>query len=179
MREWAEEEFERAANSTRLGEKTVAACRDVLVGKMTGAAAADKHGILPPHVSRGIKVLTERRDALRQRDRQTARALQAREAAASVSGLLKAAAMEAARSIKGVPWVIRDAVAGQTYEGAGVVKVGGFLVQDIGRVGVIHDLKNVALEPELGKRLEIVYPKEGKAKVAEIPLDRGTRERGR
>lgn len=179
MRLWAEEEFDRVAQNTRQSANTIAACREVLVHGMTGVEAGQKHGVLPPHVSRGIKVLEERRKELRKWDQQNRKALQTMEVAASVTGLLKAAALEAARSIKGDGWIIREAIPGEIYEGSGVVKTGGYYVQDIGRVGVVHDLKNVDLDPELGKRVEITYSKSGKGTVTEIPLNLGTREHSR
>lgn len=178
--EWTEKEFKRVAVQTRLGEKTVAACHDVLVLGTTGAEAAERHGLRPPHVSRGLKVLGEKRTELRALDAKDVKALKLMEAVHGVTSLLNAAAREAAQSIKGEGWIIRESVPGDTYEGAGVVKVGGFFVQDIGRVGVLHSLQDLASEPMLGKRLEIVYPRtEGKGVVNEIALGLGTRSKER
>lgn len=173
---WTEKEFDRTVEHSRLGEKMVAACRDVLTLGMTGVEAAQKHSVLPPHISRGLKALREKREELRAHDIENANALKAMDAVTDISSLLKAAAREAAQSIKGSGWIIRDSEPGQVYQGAGVVKAGGFFVQDIGRVGVVHDLKNLEIEPVLGKSLEITYPNEGKGTVKDVPLERGRRE---
>lgn len=176
---WTEEEFKRVADHTRLEEKTVAACREVLVLGVSGVVAADKYEMLPPHVSRAIKKMRETREELRATDLANAKALELMNSADGVVSLLNAAAREAAQSIKGANWIIRDSVPGQTYEGAGVVKVGGFFVQDVGRVGILHDLKNLEQEPVLGKLFEISYPREGKGSVKDISLERGTRQKDR
>ncbi len=186
---WEKIEFDRVANETRLGKSMIAACRDVLVDGTTGAEAAKKHDVLPPHISRSLKVLREKREELRMSDLETAKALRVMgvatkqlvvpETGPDMSSVLNAAAREAAQSIKGVGWVIREGAPGQSYEGSGVVKVGGFFVQDIGRIGIIHDLKNLDVEPVLGKRWEISYSSNGKGSVKDIPIDRGTRENER
>lgn len=169
---WDIKEFERVANGTRLQNKMIAACRDVLVDGRSGAEASLAHGVQPPHVSRALKLLREKRNELRASHLEHTWALNALE----LVDILKSAAKEAAQSIKGSGWIIRDAEAGKVYEGSGVVKAGGYFVQDLGRVGVIHDLKMLDTEPVLGKRLEITYGRDGRGVTSEVPLDKGTRE---
>lgn len=52
---WTEDEFQRVANTTRLSNRTLAACHDVLVGGVPSVDAATRHGVVPPQVSRGLK----------------------------------------------------------------------------------------------------------------------------
>lgn len=178
---WTVEDFERAARKTKLEKPTLDACRDVLVHGRKAVEAGRAHDVLPPHISRAVRRLGEELDKLRLEDQEAARAHRVANGDITVGEVFYAAAREAAQSIKGAGWIIRDAAPGNTYEGAGVVKVGGYFVQDTGRVGVIHDMRQLVGEPELGKRLEIRYPAqaEEKAQVAEISPDRGTRERSR
>lgn len=178
---WTEEEFKAAAEGTQLKDRTLAACHDVLCNGVKAVVASSFHDVQPPHISRAIKRLEERREELRVAEEQAARSLRVSDAGVTVAEVFYKAAREAAQNLKGEGWIIRDAAPGQVYEGTGVIKVGGYFVQDVGRVGVIHELNKLESEPVLGKRLEIRYSEHlnEKACIHEITPDRGTRERAR
>lgn len=175
---WTSEEFDAAAAGTKINKRTLDACRDVLVMGVKAVDAAQSHDVLPPHISRAKARLEERREELRIETLEKARTMRVLDGKMTVAELMHTAAREAAQNLKGAGWIIREPLPGQVYEGLGVIKLGGYFVQDVGRVGVIHDISALAAEPGLGKRLEIRYPQEQgeKAKVEEISPDRGTRQ---
>jgi hypothetical protein len=180
MKRWTEKEFDSVIeHMPRLAENTVKACREVLVNGLTGAEASRITGVLPPHISRALAKLGVKREELHENLLNQAKSLKVMNNAASIDSILRVAAMEAARSIKGQDWIIRQAQPGQTYEGNGVVMTGGYFVQDVGRVGVLHHVHNLNVEPILGKRIEIQYSEQGKGVLSEISMDKGTREKSR
>ena len=179
MMRWDEKEFDRVASATRLSVNMITACRDVLVNGMSGAEAARQHNFLPQPISRSLKGLRDVRAELRVTDREDAKAIGLIDVPSKRKNFLKTIAREAAQSIKGSEWIIRESKPGTAYEGTGVVKLGGYFVQDIGRLGILHDLKNLDIEPTIGKRLEINYALDGKGVVSEVQLEKGTREKER
>ncbi|OJW46237.1 MAG: hypothetical protein BGO63_03975 [Candidatus Accumulibacter sp. 66-26] len=175
---WTEEDFKAAAEGTQLKDRTLSACHDVLVKGVKAVDASAFHDVQPPHISRAIKRLGERLEEIRLVEQEAARSLRVSDAGVTVAEVFYKAAREAAQNLKGEGWIIREAVPGHVYEGTGVIKVGGYFVQDVGRVGVIHDMRNLESEPALSKRLEIRYSERvgEKARIQEIAPDRGTRE---
>jgi len=148
---WTEEDFQRVALSTKLSEKTLAACRDVLVEGKSGVDAAMLHGVLPAQVSRGKKNLEERLQELSanvekmSNSREAMKEYAIREAKLFAAGLAR----------------VEEAVPGGRYEGPGVLSTPGFIVQRVGRDLIVHDLGKLSQTPNLHSRLEIEYPKDG------------------
>lgn len=164
MHLWTEDAFQRTAISTKLSNRTLAACHDVLVDGLSGVEAGLLHHILPPQISRGLKVL---------RDRQ-AEMMENVGLMKDSKMELKSYAVQEARGIAGGDLVVEDAEPGRRYEGPGIVKTLGFMVQRVGRVGVIHDLGKLQQLPNMNAQLEIEYPKDGGlALVNEKLPDRG------
>lgn len=148
---WTEDDFQRIALSTRLSTRTVAACRAILVDGVSGVEAGALHKMHPAQISRALGVLRDRQEELVE----SAKTLQ------SESALLKYTAVQVAKNIVGAGLEIADAEPGKTYEGQVIVNTHGFLVQKVGRIGVIHDLGKLEARPTLNAVLEIKYPQNG------------------
>lgn len=162
---WTEPEFQRIALGTKLmerrSERTLAACREVLVEGVSGVDAAARHKMFPAQISRALGVL---------RDKQ-ADMVKSAEALKSDGALLKFTAAQVAKSMVGDGLVIEDAEPGKAYEGPVIVNTHGFVVQKVGRGGVIHDLGKLERMPPLNVSLSIVYLKnDEKAVVTEKSL---------
>lgn len=158
---WTEEEFQRIAGTTKLSARTLLGCHDVLVDGMAGVDVAALHGLFPAQISRGIAGLREKQAKLEEIEQVK---LQAKEAE-------KSFAVEAARVAVGKNLKVEDAEPGWSYEGAGIVQVGGFLVQKVGRIGVVHDLGKLQLVPKMNVSVTIEYPHDGKlAVVSEVKV---------
>lgn len=155
MSHWTEEEFQRIASTTKLSARTLLGCHDVLVDGAAGVDAAALHGLFPAQISRGIAGLREKQAKLEEIEQIK---LQAKEAG-------KPFAVEAARVAVGKDLTVEDAEIGWVYEGPVVAQVGGFLVQKVGRVGVVHDLGKLQLVPKLNVSVTIEYPHNGKLAV--------------
>ena len=54
MTKWSEAEFDRYAIGTKITERTLDACRDVLVNQVPGVEAARTRKLFPGQVSRAI-----------------------------------------------------------------------------------------------------------------------------
>lgn len=155
---WPDTEFQRVGKSTKLSARTLAACRDVLVEGMPGVDVAAQHAIKPAQISRALGVLRDRRDEISK----------SAELLKSETEVLKTTAAQVAKNIAGDGLVIVDAQAGQVYEGKMIVNTHGFMVQQIGRTGIMHDLGNLEKMPTLNTLLTIAYPASGgKALVRE------------
>jgi hypothetical protein len=155
---WTPEEFNRSAASTRLSDRTLVACQDVLVNGMSGVDAAERNNVLPAQISRGLATLREKREQYLStlKDRQSAK------------DILKASVIQYAREMAGENLVVKDAQPGLQYEGRAVVKLDGFLVQRNGRNATVHDLGKLDAVPRLDTYLVITYPEtEGLAAVEE------------
>lgn len=164
MRYWTEDEFQRTALSTKLSERTLAACRDVLVDGLSGVEAGLRHQILPAQISRGLKGLRERR----------AEMSESVELMKDSSEAMKAYAIQEARVAAPGFAGVEDAEPGRQYEGPGVMKTPGYFVQRVGTSLVIHDLGKLQQSPNMNARLEIAYPRDGGlASVKEKALDHG------
>lgn len=157
---WPEAEFQRVAISTKLSERTLAACRDVLVHGVAGIDSASTHGLKSSAISRGLGVLRDRREEI------------SKSAGVFLNEglLLRFAAAEAAKQFAGDGLTIVDAHPGFKYEGKIVAATHGFAVQQQGRFGIMHDLGNLDRIPTINTLLTIDYPIDGsKASVIEKP----------
>lgn len=148
---WDKTEFDAIAASTRLSDRTIKACAEVLVNGKSGVEAAELHEIFPAAISRGLKTLRERHAELQKQA----------EIRKDTKDTLKTAVVQSTREMVGDQFVIRDADMGQEYEGVGILKKDGFLVQKVGIGGVIHDLGRLMKVPQEGAYLKISYPKSG------------------
>lgn len=168
--QWTEADFQRVAHNTKLGERTKEACRSVLVDGVSGVDAAAKHKVFAAQISRGLATLRERK----QKMVQSAVSLQENTA------LLRFTAGQVAKAMFGEGLVVEDAQPGKQYEGPVVVNSHGFVVQKVGRSGVVHDLGNLDKLPVLNSPLTISYPKgSGQATVTQLELRQGSKELGR
>ena len=168
---WPENEFQRIALSTKLSARTVAACRDVLVADVAGVDAALTHQMFPAQISRALKVLRDRR----------AEMSRSAETLKDEGALLKYTAAKVAKSVAGEGLSISDAQPGRSYDGKVIVITHGFMVQQAGRSGVMHDLGNLDKSPTLNTSLTISYPLDGgRAMVNENKLpEKQARDVGR
>lgn len=156
---WTDPEFQRSALGTRLSDRTLAACRAVLVDGLSGVEAAAAHKMFPAQISRALGVL---------RDKQ-AEMINSAKTRKDDGALLKFTAEQIAKGMVGDGLEIVDAKPGKTYEGPVIVNTHGFLVQKVGRRGVIHDLGEFDKMPPANVPLSITYPAgKGKAHVNEM-----------
>lgn len=155
---WPEDEFQRVGISTKLSGRTLAACRDVLVLGVSGVDAASLHSLYPSQISRGLGVLRERRDEISK----SAKMFK------SEVKVMRFAAAEVAKHIAGDGLIVVDAEAGQCYEGKMIANTNGFMVQQQGRLGIMHNVGKLEKMPAMNVLLTIDYPKDGgKALVRE------------
>lgn len=144
---WTEDEFQRVALQTRLGDSTKAACRLVLVEGAQGSKAATDLKIFQPQLSRGLKLLKEKQSEI----------LENSQAMQSGEALGKLTAIQVARNLLGVGLGVEDAVPGGKYEGPVMVNTHGFLIQKVGRTGIAHDLGKLEKMPPLNVPISINY----------------------
>lgn len=156
---WSDAEFQRVALSTRLSARTLAACRDVMVDGVHGADAARTHKMFHAQISRSITAL---------REKQLTMLNSAVEVAVDNDALLKFTVLQIGKKMMGDGFEVRNASPGSTYEGPILSNSHGFLVQKVGRSGVMHDLGAFASPPPLNRPLTIAYSEDGlKATVTE------------
>ena len=156
---WTETELIRVARHTKLATRTLDACREFLIDGITGVEAADKYKIFPATLSRGVRTLEEKRVEM------------VKSASSNLSdvSLIKFATGMRAKELFGASLNIVDAQPGKTYQGEVVLIDQGFLVQKVGRNGVVHDVGALIAVPALNSRMLISYPKSiGLATVAQI-----------
>lgn len=159
MERWTEDEFRRVALNTRISARTLVACKDVLVEGMSGIAAAEKHKMFAPQISRAITTL---------RDKQ-AKMFEFASVSKGADEMLQYMATEVAKALHGQDFQCALAQPGQAYEGPVVVQSKGYLVQKVGRLGVLHDLARFSALPPLHENLRIAYDNEGGlAKVEQV-----------
>jgi hypothetical protein len=158
---WSETEFQRIAAGTKLSERTLEACHDVLVDGVPGADVARKRNLLHAHISRSINSL---------RGKQMEMVDSATALVSDTTVLFKFAVLQMAKQTVGAGFDVRDASPGHTYEGPVVVNSHGFLVQRIGPTGVLHDIGALERLPSANSVLRITYPYDGvgKASVSEV-----------
>ncbi len=156
---WTQSEFDRYAFGTKLSDRSLAACKEVLVDGVAGVEAAARHKIFPAQVSRSIALL---------RNKQAEMLLSA-ESLKDENALLKYTAAQVAKTMVGASLKIEDAEPGKTYEGPMIVSTHGFVVQKTGRGAAIHDLGNLPRLPEPNVPVSITYPRNGeKATVTDL-----------
>lgn len=148
---WNEADFQRVALATKLGKRTLEACRDVLVSGMPGVEAAQRWKLLPPQISRGVNTLKSKQTQM----------LESADSLKVDSNLLKYTAIQIAKLMMGERFNVVDAVPGKVYEGPIILNSHGYLVQKIGAVGVAHDLGNFQQAPQLNSPVSIGYTNEG------------------
>ena len=157
---WPEVEFQRVALSTKLSERTLAACHDVLVDGMSGVDAAARNKMFPAQISRAVGTL---------RDKQLSM-VELAETLKDEGALLKFTAHQVAKTLMGEAAVL-DAIPGQSYDGWIVASTPGFLIQKVGRCAVVHDLGNFEEIPKPNSATVISYPDNGmKAVLSESAL---------
>lgn len=165
MDRWTDEEFRRVAQNTRIKDRTLDACQDVLVGGMSGVDAADKHKMFPAQISRAIATLRGKQAEL----------IADPALGTKSSAVSQMVAAETAKALLGQGFESRLAQPGQAYSGPLVIQAAGYLVQNVGRSGVLHDVANFRQIPPLKEDVTIAYGREGgMARVSAIqPLDKG------
>lgn len=151
MGRWNGTDFQRVALSTRLSERTLSACRDVLVEGMSGIDAAAKWQLFPAHISRSVGVLKNKQIELLE----SATTLQ------KDSNLLKHTVALISKSMFGEKFNVFDAASGQSYDGPIVINSHGFLVQKVRAHGVMHDLGAFEKIPAINVPLNIDYSNKG------------------
>lgn len=145
---WTEADFQRVALSTKLSQRSVEACRSVLVDGLSGVQAAALHKVFPAQISRSLGTLRERHGEM----------VRSAEAFKDDTAVLRFTAGQVAKSMLGDSLVVEDAQPGKQYDGPVVANIHGFLVQKVGRNGIIHDLGDLDRLPSLNTPLTIVYP---------------------
>lgn len=145
MNLWSEEDLRRAALKTKIADRTLEACRDVLVRGISPTDAAAKHQIFISAISRATGTLREKHDKMIE---SAATLAQSRE-------VMKLTAIQVAQNIVGHHFTVKDAEAGKTYLGRIIVNTQGYVVQKVGRTGVIYDQGWFKVLPPLGQMLQI------------------------
>jgi len=151
MNIWTKSEFQLVSKKTRLSSRTLAACEEVLIDGVAGIDAAAKHQIFPSSLSRALGVLNDKREALQNSILKQS----------SNENILRMTVGEMAKNLLGEDLPIKEAVSGQAYEGPVIVNAHGYVVQKVGRIGVIHDLRNLSGIPPRSIGLSISYEKTG------------------
>lgn len=154
-RRWSEDEFRKVASETRITERTLNACRDVLVNGMTGVATAGKHKMFPAQISRALTTLREKQDEM------------GKSVVIGAVDLEQYIASEVGRALVGPDFECDLAQGGRVYEGSILAQSKGFLVQKVGRGGVLHPISAFEQMPPMNQLLTITYDKNnGKATIA-------------
>ena len=145
---WTETEFQRISTGVRLSQRTLIACKAVLVDGLSGVDAAAQNKMFPSQISRGLGVLREHQAEL----------VKSAEVLKEEGALFKYTAAAVAKNMVGEGLIIVDAQPGEVYEGRVIVNTHGFVVQQVGRSGVMHDLGKLEKVPTLNVLLTIAYP---------------------
>lgn len=169
MTPWTLAELDRYAFGIKLSERSLAACKDVLVEGLSGVEAAARHKMFSAQISRSIGIL----------EKNKARMLESAETLKDESALLKYTAAQVAKNMVGAGLKIEDAEPGNSYEGPIIVATHGFVVQKVGRGATMHDLGTLSRLPEPNTPVVITYPINGdKAIVTNLPKTQ-QKEQGR
>lgn len=175
--QWSETLFDKVAQQTRLGPDTLQACRRVMVSGEKGIDVAREMGLFTSQISRGVSGLLRKLSEIGDLNATPTRYAQAVNAHHADTDVSRDLAVSKAREIVGASFVIRDAVAGQSYIGKPLVKTSHHLVQSVGREAVIHDLAKLERAPNmLYPMMEVNYPKDGK--LAQVQETAPGQERG-
>lgn len=148
------------ALNTRISDRILDACKDVLVVGMSGVAAAEKHKIFASQISRALTTL---------RDKQ-AKVMASASVREESDVVQQYIATEVARALVGKDFQCRLAQPGQTYDGPLIGQSTVYIVQKVGRHGVLHDLARFSDIPPLKQNLRIAYDAAGaRAVVGPVP----------
>lgn len=158
---WTEEEFQRVAQLTRISERTLEACKDVLVNGMRQYAAAEKHKMFDPQVARAITILRTKQAELVD--------ISAVEQDSAQMAQLVAAGT--AKALFGPNFNSRLAQPGQSYTGLAAFESSGFLLQMVGSGGILHDLTKLAERPAPKSKVCITYDKKGGLARVTTPVE--------
>lgn len=157
MERWTEEELRQVASNTRIAERTIDACRDVLVEGMTGVAAAEKHKMFPAQISRALTILRDKQSEMIEK-------VAVRKETLSLEQYI---ASEVGRALVGNDFQCNLAQAGRVYEGSMLAQSNGFFVQKVGRTGVLHATSSFVHVPPMNQLLTVSYDRaDGKASVS-------------
>lgn len=151
MSAWSDEEFQRVALSTKMAKRTLDACKEVLVNGRDGKDVADEKGMLPGQISRGIKLLRETQVEMVESVKKMRRSTES----------LRSYAIDSARALVRGNWGVKDAEPGNRYEGVCIMQTPGFMVQQVDRDLVVHDLGKIDTALVMMKELAIDYPADG------------------
>ncbi len=151
MNQWAEVEFERVSRGTRLSDRTLVACREVLVDGKSQGLVAREHNMFPAQISRSLATL---------RDKQEEMKVEAK-AFIKTQLTLKVAAEVLARKIMGEGAQLFAPEAGQEFEGQIVAVDHGYAIQKIGRCAALHDVGRLPESPKVGDNILVNYPRDG------------------
>ena len=168
---WNDTDFQRAANSTKLSDRTIEACRDVLVNGLSGIEAGDKHNVVPAQISRALKTIRDQAINTSDFVKNMIDSTDAMKAYAISEAKVEFPALE-----------VVDIKLDKTYSGPIVMKTPGYVVQRDGRTLVAHDIGKLERSPSMSNELHITYPKDGgKAAVVDVvkDLDKGVDDLGR
>lgn len=148
MERWTEEELRQVASHTRVKERTLDACRDVLVEGMTGVAAAEKHKMFPAQISRALTTLRDKKSEM----------IEKVAVRKETQNLEQYIAIEVGRALVGQDFQCDLAQPGRVYEGSMLALSKGYLVQKVGRSGVLHAASAFDQIPPLNQPLTVIYP---------------------
>lgn len=160
--------FEAVAEKTNLGSSTVNALREVLVNGLSNVETFEKHGILAPQISRGLKLFREKEAELAQitkEQKESAMIENLDDVTKSIylkQSVMKSEDVRAAREIIGNRNVFFDAEPGNQYTGAVVYCGQSNIFQKCGNKCIIHDKGNLSKLPKVNSIVNIEYPKDKK-----------------
>ena len=147
---WNDTDFQRVVNSTKLSNRTIEACRDVLVNGLSGIEAGDKHNVLPAQISRALKTIRE----------QAVGMPDIVKSMIDSAGAMKAYAITEAK-IDYPALDVEEIQLDKTYSGPIVMKAPGYVVQRSDRTLVAHEVSKLERSPVGNSDLNITYPKSG------------------
>lgn len=153
------------ALNTRISQRVLDACKDVLVDGMSGVDAAEKHQIFASQISRALTTL---------RDKQ-AKVMESASVGKEADAMQQYIASEVARVLVGKDFQCTLAQPGQTYDGPFIGQTSVYAVQKVGRQGVLHDLARFSEHPPLQQNVRIAYDRAGSLSVGPVP----EREKGK
>jgi hypothetical protein len=165
MGPWTQDEFLRAAVTTRINPRTLDACRDVLVEGLGTSAAAEKHKMFAAQVSRALTTLREKHAA----------SMEVHAGRENDAELQVRLATYVGKAVMGDRFESVPAEVGRSYEGPVVGQTAAFLVQRVGQQGVLHDLAKLASVPALHSDVTIAYPENGERATC-VPIQRAEKK---
>lgn len=179
---WTNTVFDKVAEQSNLGPRTLEACRRVLVEGEVQIDVGRDMGMLSAQISRGVSGLRQRLAKMGDLSVPGLEYNQAVGAHLVETETSRDFAVRRVREMEGVDMVVRDAQPGQLYVGKPLFKTPLHLVQ-ISSPGeaVIHDLAKLERVPNMNfPLLEVNYPANGGlASVVEVAPGQERGGRGR